>query len=565
MIRDEVCDLLQQAISKTGIEDSNIALFHPADPNHGDFATSIALKYAKARGVAPMDLALEIAKNIEKSDIIEKLDIIEPGFINLTLKTAVLLNELKSIDDSYGKGSAKDQLIIVEFSSPNIAKPFTIGHLRSTIIGDSIARILAFYGYKIKTDNHVGDWGTQFGKQIYAIKTWGDEEIISKAENPVKELVKLYVRFHKEAEKDDTLEDKAREWFKKLEDGDSEARRLWNLCIEWSWKEFNALYHQLGVAFTENKGHGYGESYFEKDLSSIVQELREKNVVVESEGALIVDFGEGGHPPLMILKKDGSSLYATRDLATDKFRLTMYGKNIRIINEVGIEQSLYFQQLYETEIMLGWFDADQRTHVKHGHFRFKDQKMSTRKGNVIWLEDVLKEAKKRAVSLSRESSLLDISEHVAIASLKWNDLKRDSKMDVIFDWDEILNMNGNSGPYMLYTYVRTQSILKQAGESNQKRLNDVSGGDVNPEEKAIVRTLYQFPEVVEQAANQYAPSLIATYLFSLAQSYNLFYQKHQVLKAEGDSRLLRLKLTEAVGIVLKSGLNLLGIETVEKM
>lgn len=565
MIRDKVHDLLRQAISKTGIEDTDIALAHPADPNHGDFATSIALKHAKKRGVSPMDLAQEIASNIEKSDIVEKVEVVKPGFINLTLKTKALLNELRLIDASYGKGSTKDQTVIVEFSSPNIAKPFTIGHLRSTIIGDSIAKILRFRGYDVKTDNHIGDWGTQFGKQIIAIKRWGNEAEINKAENPLRSLVELYVRFHNEAEKNSELEDEARAWFKKLEDGDHEAIRLWKQCIEWSWKEFDKLYSLLNVEFTEHGGRGFGESFFNDKMSEVLEELRSKKLLKESEGAQLVFYPNDKYPPLMILKKDGATLYSTRDLATDKYRLKNYGQDVIVVNEVGIEQSLYFQQLFELEELLGWFHKEQRIHVKHGHFRFKDQKMSTRKGNVIWLEDVLNEAMQRASELSKESPDKSIIQAVAIASLKWNDLKRDSKMDVIFDWDEILNMQGNSGPYMLYTYVRTQSILKQAGGNLPVSLNDVLSGEVNDEEKAIIRILYQYPEVVEQAAKQYAPSLIATFLFSLAQSYNLFYQKHQVLKAEGDARLLRLTLTVAVGEILKSGLNLLGIETVEKM
>ena len=434
----------------------------------------------------------------------------------------------------------------------------------------------------------MGDWGTQFGKQIYAIKTWGNEEEIEKADNPVKELVALYIKFHEEAEKDPSIEDSAREWFVKLEKGDAEAKRLWQKCIDWSFKEFDRLYNTLGVTFTENDGRGYGESYFEDKMEAVISELREKGLLKNSEGAELVFFPEDKLPPLMILKKDGSTLYATRDLATDKFRLEKYGKDIVIINEVGMEQELYFRQLFEVEKMLGWVKDSQRIHKKHGHFRFSEGKMSTRKGNVIWLDDVISEAISRAKALGKDGDEVESDEptvtKIAIGALKWNDLRRGSEQDVTFDWDEILNMQGNSGPYVQYAYVRTQSVLSKAEQNQELRSKNHESLELESEEQELLRFLSQFPYHVEASAKEFAPNLLCNYLFELSQRFNLFYQKCNILnpvilnemknldpssETQDDIiagiRNFRLSLTQSVGNVLKNGLSLLGIQTVEKM
>lgn len=460
---------------------------------------------------------------------------------------------------AYGTG----QTAVVEYSSPNIAKPFTIGHLRSTIIGDAVANLLEATGWTVKRDNHLGDWGTQFGKQICAIKKWGDEEEIAQSERPVKKLVELYVKFHAEAEENPELVDEGRAWFKKLEDGDLEARRLWQKCIDWSWKEFNQIYEELGVRFTENDGRGYGESYFEDKMDVVVEELETKNLLTDSEGARLVFFPDDQYPPLMVIKKDGTTLYATRDLATDKFRLQKYGADVRIINEVGAEQSLYFQQIFAIELMLGWVEPDQRVHVKHGMFRFKDGKMSTRKGNVIWLEDVLQEARERAQQLGDDPEHAQtIASAVGIGALKWNDLKRSAHLDVVFDWDEMLSMEGNSGPYMQYTVVRGKSVLQKWQESGFTA-TATTEADITPEGLEILRLLSRYGEAVERAAQEYAPHLLANALFEIAQSFNTFYNKHQIV-ADGVPQV-RIDLVNATVAVLSHGLGLLGIETVDRM
>ena len=571
MLKQEIKTRIEKHLAAIGVADVPVIIDYPADPLHGDYSCNVALIAAKKLGKNPREFAIELAESLRRAEsggqLFEKVEVAGPGFLNFWIKDEALA---KISADQEMSDIGKGKKVIVEYSSPNIAKPFTIGHLRSTIIGDAVANLLEAIGYEVFRDNHVGDWGTQFGKQIYAIKTWGNEEVLDKSERPVKELVALYVKFHDEAEKYPELEDEARAWFKKLEDGDIEARRLWQKCIDWSWKEFDKIYQELGVSFTENHGRGYGESFFEDKMGTVLEELTDKKLLeVGKEGAKIVNFPEETKtPPLMILKKDGATLYATRDLATDKFRLEKYGQDITIINEVGAEQNLYFQQLYTLEEMLGWFKKTQRVHVKHGLYRFKEGKMSTRKGNVIWLEDVLEEARLHAQKLSEDSDTNN-AEQISVGALKWNDLKRDSKQDIAFDWDEILNMQGNSGPYMQYSYVRTQSVLEKAKGDTSSVPTPKS---LNSEERELLRLLARFGEIVEEAANRYAPQVLSTYLFELAQAFNLFYQKSPILNpstslraSAEEVRAFRLQLTDKTGAVLKEGLRLLGIQTPQHM
>ena len=538
---------------------------HPADESHGDYATNVAMMM----NGNPRELAQNLAEELKKSDVLgevvdlPRIEVAGPGFINFWLKEEWLVGEMKSILDrkkNYGTNkTGKGKLAIVEYSSPNIAKPFTIGHLRSTVIGDAIANLLEANGWKVLRDNHLGDWGTQFGKQICAIKHWGDIDKIAKSEYPVKELVALYVKFHEEAQKDPTLEDEARVWFKKLEDGDKEARELWQKCIDWSWVEFSKIYDLLKIKHSTefNQGRGLGESFFEDKMGVVITELEKKKLLgIGKDGAKLVFFEGDKLPPMMIIKKDGASLYATRDLATDKYRLEKYKPGL-VVNEVGAEQSLYFRQLYEIERMLGWYKDGQRVHVGHGMFRFKEGKMSTRKGNVIWLEEVLTEAVKRAATLGKVGKN-DVSQKVGIGALEWNDLKGDPKRDIVFDWDEVLNMQGNSGPYIQYTYARAKSILGKA-KNKKTTLKMV----LNEDENNILRTLYRYPEVVVETIKNFTPQVVATYLFGLAQRFNSFYNLNKVIGGENEG--FRLELVSACSQVLKNGLLLLGIETVEKM
>lgn len=655
MVKEKIIDQLHNVLEDIGVETlhaTSLQLDMPADVSYGDYTTNIAFQLSKTLKKSPMQIAQDISSKLNEKPIdeVEKIEAVNPGFINFTLSkkelvrnVGQLLNDPKKI---YTTVKTKEpKTIIVEYSSPNIAKPFTIGHLRSTIIGDAVANLLTAIGHEVKRDNHIGDWGTQFGKQIAALKFISLKDghvdvadhgqileeniaLIENSDRPVKLLVDLYVKFHQSAEEKypETdqikpnalmLEDLARAEFKALENGDKENLSLWQKCIDWSWKEFDAIYQQLSVSFTENAGRGFGESYFENKMSSVIQELTDKDMLQEGkEGAKIVEFPDKTKlPPLMILKKDGATLYATRDLATDKFRRDTYGDDIIIINEVGAEQSLYFQQLYELEEMLGWFKKGQRIHIKHGMYRFKEGKMSTRKGNVIWLEDVLSLGIQKANDLIMEvgtevqaneivvkkeklhkiENVKDLSSKIGIGAIKWNDLKRSSHMDIAFDWDDILNMQGNSGAYIQYSFARTQSILRKATSviptevegSHTTAFKDQSPAAIKHgglrflddarndtesdsllynkahyeiEEYRLLRQIYQFPETVQKAAETYSPNVICEYLFALAQEFNTFYQKHRILDASEESdKLFRLALTQAVGEVIKAGLHLLGI------
>lgn len=624
-IQQKIEQQLGAIVGDLGVVDILPAIERPKDISHADLTTTIALVLAKKLKRAPLEIAEEIVSRFKNNlpEEVATVLAVAPGYINIELKESYVVTRVKGLlrpDAAYLEPEERKKMI-VEYSSPNIAKPFTIGHLRSTVIGDAVANLLEAVGHEVYRDNHIGDWGTQFGKQIYAIKTWGNEEAIEKSDRPVKLLVELYVKFHEEAEKDPSLEDEGRAWFKKLEDGDTEARLLWKKCIDWSWKEFEAIYKELGVPSSgksfENKGRGYGEAYFEDKMSAPLKELEEKGLLKEGkEGAKIVEFPEQTKlTPLMILKKDGASLYATRDLATDNFRRTKYGSDIVIINEVGAEQALYWQQIFQLEKMLGWYTKEQRVHIKHGMYRFKEGKMSTRKGNVIWLEDVLAEAVSRAGKLTQReipnfelaqsfsTEDIRVNKHseaakqhqmtvgdmgksineIAMGAIKWNDLKRNSAQDINFDWDDVLSMQGNSGPYMQYVAVRCQSVLTKAGVTQ----NDVESWgfdtlfDMQPEEQLLLRMVSMYAEVLQLAAKEYAPHVLCTYLFELAQTFNNFYQKLPIInpsidKIAADSsnprnddlemiKKFRLFLTHATGSTITKGLQVLGIAVPEKM
>lgn len=562
-IKSQIIKVLNDA---TGVED--ISVEFSANEKFGDYSTNIALKNKE---LDPN----EIVKKINKQDLRFRAEVVG-RFINFYIKDDVLVNGLNNFDiPDLGKG----KLAIVEYSSPNIAKPFGVGHLRSTVIGDSVANLMEAVGYKVMRDNHLGDWGTQFGKVICAIKHWGNIEKIEKSENPVEELVQLYVKFHEESEKNKTLEDEARNWFKKLEDGDSEARNLWQKCVDWSWVEFEKIYQLLNIRFDHsfNNGRGLGESFFESRMPEVIKELEEKKLLkVGEDGAKLVFFENDKYPPLMILKKDGSTLYSTRDLATDKYRLEKYNPET-VINEVGNEQSLYFKQLFEIEKILGWYKEGQRVHVGHGLFLMDGKKMSTRAGKTVKLEEVLHFAIQKAKALRhRQKDFVDspdkltsdpekaliteVDKIIGIGAVKYFDLSHQPQSNISFNFEKMLSMDGNSGPYIQYTYARTRSVLNKIAKLSEKIETNIN---LEKEELAILRILFKFEEVVLNSAISYSPNLVCNYLFELASSYNTFYQKHKIIG--GSNEQFRVLLTEKVGSVLKSGLKLLGIEAPERM
>ncbi|MFA6274384.1 MAG: arginine--tRNA ligase [Candidatus Paceibacterota bacterium] len=556
-MQEKIKNLIKESLKNLGLEEVNFVVEHPEDLKNGDYSTNVAM----ISKISPEKIVEELKSALIREDLggfIEKIEI-KNGFINFYLSKEFFVKSVGKIleqKENFGRSNVGNkEKIIVEYSSPNIAKPFTIGHLRSTIIGDAISNILSFTGYEVIRDNHIGDWGTQFGKLIVAIKKWGNLEEIEKNDAPIKLLVDLYVKFHEEAEKEKTLEDEARAWFLKLEQKDSEATDIWKRCIEISKKEFKKIYKKLNVSPFNTE---HGESFFEDKMQEVLDDIKQKKLGKESEGAFIIEFPEEKKlSPLLLLKKDGSSLYGLRDLATDKWRKKEYGNEIKIINEVGSEQTEYFRQIFEAEKMLGYFKEGQRNHIAHGLYRFKDGKMSTRKGNVIWLEDIIEEAEKRAGEINEETK-----EEVAIGALKFNDLKRESLKDIVFDMEEILNIKGDSGPYLQYSYARAKSILEKAVAEkviSSKKLPE------NWQTIDLEKMLYQFPEIVLRSAREFQAHHIATYLINLAREFSSFYGEGKIVDSKDETSIYKVALTEAFSIVIKNGLHLLGIQALERM
>lgn len=555
---EEIRKGLHKAAEKAGIDNPEVHLEHPDEISHGDFSSNVALINAKRLKINPKEMAEKVIAKFEKPEHVESVEIAGPGFINVRLSRKYFIEGIQEIlekKSEYGRQElGKGKTVLMEYSSPNIAKPFTVGHLRSTIIGDSIANILDCLGYNVVRDNHLGDWGTQFGKLLVALEKWGDLDEIEKSEFPIKELVALYVKFHEEAEKDAALEDLAREKFAKLEGGnDPEIMEIWKKCIELSKKEFERIYEKLHVKFDTQ----IGESFYATNemTEKVMQVLSAKGLVKESEGAQVVFFEGEKYPPLIIKKTDGTSIYATRDLAADMYRKEKYGEGLTIINEVGSEQTLYFRQIFETEKMLGWYKESERVHVAHGLLRLKEGKISTRKGNAIWLEDLIKEAVERANKINPESA-----NDVAMAALKFNDLKRDSPQDIIFDWDEMMSMTGDSGPYLQYSCARARSVLVKAESLGIKP-------EVNPESNItnLERLLVRFSEIVERAGREYKANVLAAYLIDLGSQFNNFYANNVIADEKDKESSHKAALTKAFDIVMTNGLGLLGIKVPKRM
>jgi len=554
-----------------------IKIEHPEEKVHGDYATNVAMVISKVAKKSPLEIAKLLIANgkLQMANLFEKVEVVEPGFINFFLSKDIFLDEIKAIlkeKDKYGSSKInKGKTVVIDYSAPNIAKSFGIGHLRSTIIGQALYNSCKFLGFKCVGDNHLGDWGTQFGKLIVAIKNWGKKKI---KDYSIDDLEKLYVKFHKKAELNPKLKDEARNWFLKLEEGDKEAKKIWKECVNISLKEFDRIYKLLGIKID----YAFGESFYLGMLKEIIEEAKNKKVATESQGALIIKYPNDELPLSMILKSDGATTYLTRDLATIKYRLKRW-KPALIIYEVGADQTLHLKQLFLAAELLGWSKkaegerAPKFFHVGHGLYRTKTGKFSTRAGKTIHLEEVLNEAILRAKKIIEESEtsrglskkeIENVAKAVGIGAIKYNDLSSHYSRDIIFDWEKILNLKGNSGPYLQYTFARCQSVLNKAGF--KIKTQSLKSLDFKQEETDILRTIYKFPEVVEESAKNFSPNLITNFVFDLAQKYNLFYNSWPILKAETkELRDFRLILTQAVAQVLKNGLLLLGIESIEKM
>ena len=536
-------------------------LEQPKSSDLGDIAFP-AFSLAKVERKAPQAIAADIAEKIDQSAF-EKVVATGP-YVNFFLDKSKISDQvIKSVIEAgadYGQqDEGHGQNITIDLSSPNIAKPFSVGHLRSTVIGDALSNIFRKMGYNTIKINHLGDWGKQFGLLMVAYKKWGSKEAVEA--NPIDELLKLYVRINAEIENDPELDEEGRKWFKKLEDGDPEATELWQWFRDESLVEFNRIYKLLGVEFDSLNG----EAFYNDKMDEAVQILEDKGLLKESKGASIVELDDVNLPPAMIKKSDGATLYITRDIATAIYRARTYNF-VKNIYAVGQEQSNHFRQLKAVLKKMGFDWSDDMVHVDFGLVTKNRQKLSTRKGNIILLEPTLQEAISRAkAQIEEKNPELENKEEVAhavgVGAVKFYDLKTDRHNGYDFDLEAMVSFEGETGPYVQYAYARIQSILRKA---NFTPSTDATYSLSDPESWEIIKLLQDFSRVVKRAAENYDPSLIAKYAINLAQAFNKYYAHTRILD-ESPERESRLALSYSTAVVLKEALRLLGVDAPEKM
>lgn len=536
-------------------------LEQPKSSDLGDIAFP-AFSLAKVERKAPQAIAADIAEKIDQSAF-EKVVATGP-YVNFFLDKSKISDQvIKSVIEAgadYGQqDEGHGQNITIDLSSPNIAKPFSVGHLRSTVIGDALSNIFRKMGYNTIKINHLGDWGKQFGLLMVAYKKWGSKEAVEA--NPIDELLKLYVRINAEIENDPELDEEGRKWFKKLEDGDPEATELWQWFRDESLVEFNRIYKLLGVEFDSLNG----EAFYNDKMDEGVQILEDKGLLKESKGASIVELDDVNLPPAMIKKSDGATLYITRDIATAMYRARTYNF-VKNIYAVGQEQSNHFRQLKAVLKKMGFDWSDDMVHVDFGLVTKNRQKLSTRKGNIILLEPTLQEAISRAkAQIEEKNPELENKEEVAhavgVGAVKFYDLKTDRRNGYDFDLEAMVSFEGETGPYIQYAYARIQSILRKA---NFTPSADATYSLNDPESWEIIKLLQDFSRIVKRAAENYDPSLIAKYAISLAQAFNKYYAHTRILD-ESPERESRLALSYSTAVVLKEALRLLGVQAPEKM
>lgn len=568
IIDREIAKIFENTIKKlyNEKETKKVEVSVATNEKFGDFQTNFAMMNSKIIGKNPRTIAQEILDNLEENDVIDKLEIAGPGFINIFLKSEYLGELLKkSRTEEYDFSFLnRDGDVIIDFSSPNIAKRMHIGHLRSTIIGDSITRIYKYLGYHMIADNHIGDWGTQFGKLIIGYRRWLDKEAYK--ENPIEELERVYVEFSKLAETDPELEEEARLELKKLQDGDPENFALWKEFIKVSLDEYDKLYKRLDVHFDTY----YGESFYHPMMQGVVEELVEKGLAVEDDGAKVVFFPEEDNLfPCIVQKKDGAFLYSTSDIATIKFKKEAYKIN-KLIYLTDERQQDHFKQFFKITDMLGW--NVEKHHIWFGIMRFADGVFSTRKGNVIRLEQLLDEGKKRAYDIVQEKNP-DLSEEekdqiaevVGVGAIKYADLSQNRQSPIIFEWDKILTFEGNTAPYLQYSYARIQSILRKAESEGKSITYDKEIKIEDKLERALANHIAAFPISVLKASETFKPNIIADYLFELSKKFNSFYNSCPILNQEDELLYSRALIAKITGETIKDGLSLLGIKTLERM
>ena len=564
--KDKIAEEISKVLELTK-EDLKDYIEIPKDTKMGDYALP-CFKLAKEMKKSPVIIANEIKEKIEMPNkYISRIEAVN-GFLNIFINNEMLienvLDEMESKKENYGSsniGNGKN--IIVEYSSPNIAKPFHVGHLRTTVIGRALYNMYKFLGYNTIGINHLGDWGTQFGKLIEGYKRFGNEYNLE--EKPIDKLTEIYVRINELCKEDESVLDDCRNNFKKLEDGDEYCTQVWQKFKDLSLKEFQRIYDILGVHFDSNNG----ESFYSDKMQEVVEILRKNNKLVESQGAEIVDLEYKNMPPLMVTKSNGSTTYATRDLAAILYRARTYDFD-KCIYVVAYEQNLHFKQVFEVAKFL---DLDEKytnglIHVPYGMVRLKTGKMSTREGTLIKLEDILKEAVTRAKAIIEEKNPNiegkdDIAKKVGIGAVIFNDLSNNIIKDEVFDWDIMLNFQGETGPYIQYMYVRTKSILEKENYTMNKEVVDIS--ELEEHGIELIKQIYSFNDIVKQAVDKNEPSIISRYLIDVAKLYSSFYNDNKIIVDDEKIKNTRLCLTYMVGNVLKIGTGLLGMEMPDRI
>jgi len=535
----------------------------PKKADMGDLAFP-CFRLAKTMRKAPPAIAAELKEQLVLPAGIAKAEAVG-GYLNFFVDTAsqatAVLDKVRSMGDAYGSSEiGKGKTVCVEYSSINIAKPFGFHHLPTTAIGNALYRIYKFLGYRTIGINHLGDWGTQFGKMITAYKKWGTKPI---DDYTIRELVALYVRFHEEAEKDSTLNDEARAWFHKIETGDPEALELWSKMKDGTIREVKVTYQRMGVDFDS----WAGESFYEDKMPAIIQELRDKGISKLDHGAEIVDLSEWNMPPCIIVKSDGSTIYATRDLAAACYRKEEYNFS-KMLYVVAYQQDLHFKQFFKVLELMGRDWVKDCVHVNFGMVSMEDASFSTRSGNILYLDDILQAAvdKTYAIICEKSPDLEDkqsAAEAVGVGAILWSVLYNNRIKDVSFTWDKILNFDGETAPYVQYTHARCCSVLRKAEEF------DFSSADASllddPYSAALLKTLEAFPESVLSAADKYEPYVVSRAVVAIASAFNKFYYEQRIMADDPKVKAARLALTDATRQVLKNGLNLLGIVAPERM
>lgn len=559
-----IANCLKEKIEDLTLEEIVALIEVPPNKEMGDYAFP-CFKLAKVFRKAPNMIAADLAENIEAKGEISKMMPLG-GYVNFFVNKSQLaesvIKDVLTKKENYGHSNlGQDKSVVIDFSSPNIAKPFHIGHIRTTVIGNALYKIYDSQGYNVIRVNHLGDYGTQFGKLIVAFKLWGNKEAVEA--NPIPELLKLYIQFHDEAEKKPEMEDEARAWFTKLENGDEEAKSLWQWFRDESLKEFARVYDLLDIEFDSYAG----ESFYSDKMDTVIEQIKEKGLLKQSQGTNIVDLEEYNMPPALITKNDGSTLYMTRDLAAAIYRKNTYDFE-KCIYVVGSQQSLHFQQLFKVLELMGFEWSKDLVHTPFGMVALEEGTMSTRKGRVVFLEDVLKQAieKTKETVLSKNpnaKNVDEISKQVGVGAVVFQELSNSRIKDYTFSWERTLSFEGETGPYVQYTHARCCAVLRKANEEVTSDINYelLSDGDA----AEVLKVIGSFNKAIVSAMRRNEPHIVTRFVLDLAQAFNKFYHDSPIIVEDAEIRKARLALVAATRQTLENGLAILGMHAPERM